>query len=81
MKKTPSYLKLVVNNGKLIDQAFELAKEQMELIKQKQTVQANITLLNIKNEELGISITKLENQIDKLERSVNGTAKGETKRR
>ena len=79
MKKTP-YLKLVVNNGKLIDEAFELAQIQMKLIKQKQTVQANITLLNLKNEELGTTITKLEKEIDKLERKVNGTTKRTTGR-
>lgn len=71
-KKIPSYLKLVVNNGKLIDEASELAKEQWHLILRKHDVQNELAKLNKENEQLGKTITILDNKIIKLERGVNG---------
>ena len=72
-KKRPSYLKLVVDNGKLINEAYELAKEQQKLIVDLVALQSQITLAKIKEKELIEGIDKFEKQIDKLERKVNGT--------
>ena len=69
------HLKLVVDNGKVIDEIEEAKEKQKSLIKHKITLQTQLQILKATEESVVEEIDKLETIINK-ERSY---AKGDTR--
>lgn len=76
-KKKIVHLKLVVDNGVLIDEKQELIEKQQALINSKIELQFNINLLNKRMEPITSQIFKLEKQLDKIRGIKNA---GETRK-
>ena len=65
-KKKIVHLKLVVDNGVLIDETQELIEKQQALINMKIELQFNINLLNKRMEPITDQIFEVEKQLDKM---------------
>lgn len=76
-KKKIVHLKLVVDNGVLIDETQELIEKQQALINSKIELQFNINLLNKRMEPITSQIFELEKQLDKIRGIKNA---GETRK-
>ena len=66
LKRKIPYLKLVVDNGILIDEKQELIEKQQALINMKIELQFNINLLNKRMEPITNQIFEVEKQLDKM---------------
>ena len=66
LKRKIPYLKLVVDNGILIDEKQELIEKQQALINMKIELQFNINLLNKRMEPITGQIFEVEKQLDKM---------------
>ena len=66
LKRKIPYLKLVVDNGILIDEKQELIEKQQALINMKIELQFNINLLNKRMEPITSQIFEVEKQLDKM---------------
>lgn len=73
-KKVP-YLKLVVNNGTLIDEEQELVEKQQALISMKLELQFNINLLHKRTEPIVNQIFEIEKQLEIIRGTKNDKRK------
>lgn len=65
-KKKIRHLKLVVNNGTLIDEKQELIEKQQALINSKLDLQFNINILTKRMQPITNQIFEIEKQLDKM---------------
>jgi hypothetical protein len=75
-KKTKvPHLKLIVNNGSLIDEELELLEMQKALIANKINIQQNINILRNSMEPIDEKIQLIEKQLDNLRGNNNDKRK------
>ena len=65
-KKKIRHLKLVVNNGTLIDEKQELIEKQQALLNSKLDLQFNINILTKRMQPITNQIFEIEKQLDKM---------------